>query len=190
MADRGNSPPKPSCIVLEAAWHGWWQQHSVQSHTWCVLCGFAHSTCNSMLRVNHKISLPLRLHVRFTLGVSLMLIVTYFILVSCILCVLCMLLVPCKLCVPHMLRMPRILSSNSFWWSDILSLIFHYFSFLLCPSLLTVLCNHAFTYKYIRLFSNNAFTGEKNKQEKCATLNYLLFFVKHDTGRQTKVAYN
>ena len=48
--------------------------------------------------------------------------------------------------VPGMLRVPCILSSSSFWWSDILSLIFHYFYFLSCPSFLMQNIVHACVY--------------------------------------------
>jgi len=84
--------------------------------------GFTHSTCDCMLRVNCTFSVPLKLCVRITQGVSLMLFVTHFIRVPCMLLVLPLLLhvprimivtqficVSCIPCVPCMQHMPLIL---------------------------------------------------------------------------------
>jgi hypothetical protein len=67
--------------------------------------GFAHSMCDGTMRVNHTLSVPLRLRVQFTLTVHCLLIVTHFIRVFCILRVPHVLHMPLTLHVPHMLRM-------------------------------------------------------------------------------------
>jgi hypothetical protein len=113
----GNGPPKPSwCILLKAAWHGWWQQLSLQSRIWCVCCGFCpfymwwYSACELYVQcAPYDDSDPLR--------VSCILYVPCMLHMQLILHVPHMLLVPLMLCLPNMVCVLCILSSNSWWWS-------------------------------------------------------------------------